>query len=286
MYDTLRSLCTRPAPFEGSTSIEMWTDPHISRRMLHFHLDDEVPLASRPSPFAERSARWIAERVDLGPRSAVADLGCGPGHYTNRLARTGASVVGVDVSARSLDHARAEAKRAGVDVTYIHADYVTADHRDWEPGRRFDLVTVIMCDLCALGPRARRTLLAKIHGSLAPGGALLFDVVTDAAFAGRGEQTVLAADLMDGFWADEPYVGFHTTHRYEDELVTLDRFAVVTAGGVREYRNWMQHYDEPRLRDELSAAGFAVEALYGDLAGAPPRPGAAELTVLARPISR
>jgi hypothetical protein len=35
------------------------------------------------------------------------------------------------------------------------------------------------------------------------------------------------------------------------------------------YRNWFQDYTPERITDELAAAGFAVNALWGDLSGTP-----------------
>ena len=50
----------------------------------------------------------------------LCDLGCGEGHLSRELARRGARVVGVDISARLLDHARERDRGAG--VTYVQED--------------------------------------------------------------------------------------------------------------------------------------------------------------------
>jgi SAM-dependent methyltransferase len=47
---------------------------------------------------------YFAER--LSPGKEVVDLGCGPGFYSNLMARTGATVLGVDPSARFIEIAR------------------------------------------------------------------------------------------------------------------------------------------------------------------------------------
>jgi SAM-dependent methyltransferase len=87
MFEELERINRRPEPFATMTIRELWTDPHISERMLRYHLDDAAEGASRPAAFVDRSVAWIAEAFALGAGSRVLDLGCGPGQYTTRLAR-------------------------------------------------------------------------------------------------------------------------------------------------------------------------------------------------------
>ena len=47
MFEDLAALNERPAPFSVYTADILWTDPHISARMLDFHLNAEGDLASR-----------------------------------------------------------------------------------------------------------------------------------------------------------------------------------------------------------------------------------------------
>ncbi|WP_218139175.1 class I SAM-dependent methyltransferase [Propionibacterium cyclohexanicum] len=82
--------------------------------MLIQHLDPIAPLASRAHGFIDQSAEWLIGALALHPGSRVLDLGCGPGLYAHRLARHGIQVLGIDVSQRSLDHARHIATREGL----------------------------------------------------------------------------------------------------------------------------------------------------------------------------
>ena len=84
----------------------------------------------------------------------------------------------------------------GLSIRYVNESYLELELDD-----RFDLVTMIMCDLCALSPKQRRTMLRKYYGMLAPGGAVLLDVYSLAAFAQRKELATCEIDLMDGFWS-------------------------------------------------------------------------------------
>jgi 16S rRNA (cytosine967-C5)-methyltransferase len=65
----------------------------------------------------------------------VADLCAAPGGKTAQLARAGASVVAVDISAARLRVLSANLVRLGLDATAVVADAVT-----WSPDERFDAV--------------------------------------------------------------------------------------------------------------------------------------------------
>jgi len=116
MFEQLEEINSRPAPFSVNTTDVLWTDRHTSARMLSFHLDPKLDLSSRNHAFIDRSASWITSRFGLVEGVRVADFGCGPGLYTTRLARTGARVTGIDFSERSIGHARAAAREAGLSI--------------------------------------------------------------------------------------------------------------------------------------------------------------------------
>lgn len=62
----------------------------------------------------------VAEVADLMPRTAL-DVGCGEGADAIWLARHGWQVTALDPSRVALDRARAAARAAHVDVTWVHA---------------------------------------------------------------------------------------------------------------------------------------------------------------------
>jgi SAM-dependent methyltransferase len=51
---------------------------------------------------------FLVEALGLEPGMRVLDVGCGPGRHSNELARRGIDALGVDISERFLDVARAE----------------------------------------------------------------------------------------------------------------------------------------------------------------------------------
>ena len=279
MYSVLADHARRPPLFSVHTAGELWTDPHLARQMLSYHLDPDQDLASRNHAFIGRSVAWLDERFQLSGNKRVLDLGCGPGLYANALAEMGASVTGVDFSRSSLAYARSEAERRNLNVTYHHANYLELDLSG-----TFDLILLIFGDYCVLDPDQRRSLLRRVRDWLAPGGRFVFDVSSYAHWATVEESTSYEEAPEGGFWSPEPHFVFTKRFRYEAHRAYLDRYLVVDAHRTREFFNWIQCYDVPRLQAELNEADWEVEATFGNVAGDPIDPANLFFAVIAEPM--
>lgn len=276
MYDDLIALNQRPAPFSVYTTDVLWTDPYISERMLECHLDPEGDLASRRTASIEGIVEWMDRRFAFTGK-AVCDLGCGPGLYATLMARRGARVTGMDFSPRSIEYARAMARKSACSLTFEKADYL----KDELPPDQ-DIVCLIYGDLCALSPERRRVLYEKVRGSLKPGGRFVFDVFSVAQFDERQEGASYGRRLMGGFWAPGDYFGFLTTFLYGDEKLALDRYLIVEPGRRREVFNWLQYFDPDVVAAELTGSGFEIEQVVDVLTGEPIGPSTGEFAVIAR----
>ena len=277
MFRQLKEINNRPAPFEYYTAADLWADEHTSSRMLGFHLNGSIDVSSRKTEFIDRSVRWIISRFGLNESKCAIDFGCGPGLYTTRLAASGAVVTGVDFSERSIGYARELSERQGLAVDHVHANYL-----EYEIGKRFDLITMIMCDFCALSPHQRRAMLDKYLVSLKPGGAVLLDVYSLSAFDEREEIAKYSPGLLDGFWSAEPYFGFLNTFKYEQDKVVLDKYTIIDEARTRAVYNWLQYYNRKALGKEFEERGFAVEEFLGDVAGAAFDSESHEFAIVAR----
>ena len=65
MFNELKDINSRPAPFQFYTAKELWTDEHTSNQMLAYHLNELVDASSRNKKFIERS---------VGPQIAIMRL--------------------------------------------------------------------------------------------------------------------------------------------------------------------------------------------------------------------
>ncbi|MBN2085969.1 MAG: class I SAM-dependent methyltransferase [Anaerolineales bacterium] len=277
MFAQLEEIHRRPKPFEAYTAADLWTDAYISGRMLAFHLNGEIDLASRKLPFIDRSAGWIISRFGIREGKSVADFGCGPGLYTQRLAATRAAVTGIDFSANSLEYAEARAREAHLPIRYVRRNYL-----EFETDETYDLILMIFCDYCALSPEQRKILLEKFRHLLKPGGSILMDLCQMNAFRRKAESADFAPNLMENFWSPESYYGFRNTFRYEDARVTLDKYTIVEKRRTRVMYNWLQYFDRESIAAELAESGLTIEEYLGNAAGDPFDAGADEFAAVAK----
>ncbi len=275
LFRILESANKKPAVFSVYTAKELWTDKHTSEQMLAYHLNGEIDLSSRRTSFIDDSVRWMTMCFDLSASSKIIDFGCGPGLYTSRFARLGAEVCGIDFSARSIEYAREFGARNNLDVSYVEADYL-----EYQPKGGFDLITMIMCDYCALSPKQRAAMLVKYKEILSDGGRIVLDVHSLNAFADKKEESIYEKNQLNGFWSSEPYYGFVTSYKYDKEKVSLDKYTIIERRRQWEVYNWLQYFTPESLKQEACAAGLEIDAVYGDLAGNQYDSSAAEFAVV------
>ena len=278
MFEDLERINERPEPFQFYTASDLWTDEHTSAQMLSCHLNEVIDLSSRNALFINRSVEWIASRFNIGGKDTkIVDFGCGPGLYATRLAKRHANVTGIDFSRRSIEYAKEVAASEQLNIKYVTQNYL-----DFETEDRFDLVLMIMCDFCALSPTQRRGILSKFHKILKPGGSVLLDVYSLAAFAQREEATTYEVNLLNGFWSPNKYYGFLNTFKYDEEKVVLDKYTIVESDRTRAVYNWLQYFASEELERELVECGFSIEARYSDVAGTPYDRNSSEFAIIAK----
>jgi len=277
MFKQLEDINSRPEPFEFYTAADLWNDDHTSQQMLTYHLNTNIDVSSRRGAFIDRSVEWIKSHFIVGTGTRIADFGCGPGLYANRLAKLGARVTGIDFSVRSIEYARDEAEQSELSIEYINQNYL-----DFQTEDRFDVILMIMCDFCTLSPSQRMVMLRKFHSLLLPGGTVLLDVYSLNAFKQREEASTCEVNQLDGFWSSEKYYEFLNTFKYDDAKVVLDKYTIVEEERTRTVYNWFQYFSSETLKDEFEKAGFDLQEQYADVAGSPFDEAQGEFAVVAK----
>lgn len=281
MFNELKEINLRPKPFQFYTADALWTDEHTSQKMLEYHLDESVDLSSRNKDFIERSIKWIVSHFGIDTHTAIADFGCGPGLYTTLFAEHGADVTGIDFSERSIRYAKETARRKALDIDYICWDYL-----EFETEKRFDLITMIMCDYCALSPIQRRKMLTRFKNLLKADGEILLDVYSLNAFDQKEQVSTYEHRQLDGFWSKEDYYGFLNTFKYEEEKVILDKYTIIEKARTWTVYNWLQYFSPDALRKEFEVNGFKMEEFYSDVAGKPFSSKSTEFAIVARKLDK
>jgi len=281
MFNELKEINLRPRPFQFYTADALWTDEHTSQKMLEYHLDESVDLSSRNKEFIERSVKWIVSHFGIDTHTAIADFGCGPGLYATLFAEHGADVTGIDFSERSIRYAKKTARRKALDI-----DYVCWDYLEFETEKRFDLITMIMCDYCALSPIQRRKMLSRFKNLLKADGEVLLDVYSLNAFDQKEQVSTYEHRQLDGFWSKEDYYGFLNTFKYEEEKVILDKYTIIEKARTWTVYNWLQYFSPDALRKEFEVNGFKMEEFYSDVAGKPFSSKSTEFAIVARKLDK
>jgi len=277
MFKELEKINSRPAPFQFYTAKELWADEHTSKKMLECHLNESLDLSSRNKDFIDRSLKWIVSHFGIDGNTIIADFGCGPGLYTTKFAEKNADVTGIDFSERSIQYAKETAARKGLNI-----DYVCRNYLEFETAKRFDLITMIMCDFCALSPTQRKKMLAGFYRLLNAGGSVLLDVYSLNTFDQRKEVAAYEYMQLNGFWSAENYYGFLNTFKYDEEKVILDKYTIIEEARTQTVYNWLQYFSPESLRKEFEGNGFKIEEYYSDVAGTIFSPESVEFAIVAK----
>ena len=143
---------------------------------LYDELMDDIPY----DEWAKRYERLIG----LYPGMRVAEMGCGTGAFSVRLARDGAKLVATDLSQEMIERAQVRAREAGAGVQFAVMDM-----------ERFALPRKVEAVFCACdgvnyltSPDKVRRCFARVFESLKPGGRFAFDISGPAKLKGMAGQ--------------------------------------------------------------------------------------------------
>jgi SAM-dependent methyltransferase len=220
-------------------------------------------------------------RLAQGAGGPVLELACGTGRLSIPIAEDGHDLVALDISDPMLKAARRKAEAARVVI-----EFVEADMRSFDLGRRFALVIVSCNSLAHLTTNEELIgALRRIVGHLAPDGLLAFDVVNpriaDLACLGprseRGEEVALRS---------------HATAR--EELLAYDPVSQIRVlqweiVGRRTERRRTEAMSLRTIFPQelpllLSAAGLELVARFGDFEERPFVADSLNQVCIARPI--
>lgn len=238
-----------PIPYVKGTDT-MWTDAHISKKLLELHLNPNVGIASRTFEAIDDTVDMIDKTIK--PGSNILDLGCGPGLYAERLAKKGHYVTGVDFSKHSIDYARKERDKNLSNIHYINENYLNLVFEN-----EFDLVMMIYCDFGALIPEERNSMIEIIRRALKPKGLFLFDSISEAAVkkVSFGTSWEIAES---GFYSPDPYICLNKSFHFPESKAILDQHIVIMENkSVKLYRFWNHYFSVRDVRQLFLSRGFS-----------------------------
>lgn len=215
----------RPGEGAGYTD-----DAELTERSYRLYFQSGHYDRRYPGP---NTTTWRRIRALLPPEAHVIDYGCGSGRYLLPLRGHVAQAAGFDISRTALDIVAARAARMGWhDLAILGPEVRDLDVHIARRGAA-DLVICLFGVLGHIADKgARQAALRQMHKALKPGQGWLLISVPNAARRFRAEQRRLGA--KQGL--------IHYTREMDGTTVTLP----------------YQLYDIPRLKAELTEAGFTM----------------------------
>lgn len=255
LYKIINST-VKPEIYEQGTA-QMWTDSYISKQLLEVHLNKELDLASRKMSTIESTVEWILSKAG-NDKLNILDLGCGPGLYTELLAKKGHKVTGVDFSKHSINYAIKEASKKNLNIKYIHENYLKLEL----PENSFDLVIIIFTDFGVLTPNERSKLLGIIKKTLKPKGIFIFDVLNDHNFEDKVSPKNWEVSKQ-GFWRNEPYIALSESFLYQKNKLVLNQHIIIDEKANFDiFRFWIHFFSHEDLTKILEEHNFNNLSFY------------------------
>ncbi|MBM3471170.1 MAG: class I SAM-dependent methyltransferase [Armatimonadetes bacterium] len=231
---------------------EWWQD--VFNRRAFFALYQKADL--------DRAAKQVDQALsllDLRPPARVLDVCCGYGRHSVELARRGFAVAGVDISEAQVAQAHHHAASAGVGPAFV-----VGDARALPLGAGFDAAINMFLSFGYFATDAEsQAMLDGVARVLRRGGRLLIDFWNHEHEIRNFQPVVLdrrddeILEIED--WTFEPLAG---------RLSWVN--TVIYPDGRREaWTQSIRAFTVAEVRKMLGAAGFALVALYGSLAGEP-----------------
>jgi 2-polyprenyl-3-methyl-5-hydroxy-6-metoxy-1,4-benzoquinol methylase len=243
------NLISNPKPYDKGTSV-MWTDKYISKQLLELHLNPDTDTASRKEETIKKTIQWILKELNKED-AEILDLGCGPGLYTEKIAKLGHKVTGIDFSQNSIAYAKEIAKQNNLNINYICKNYLDLDFDN-----QFDLIIMIYCDFGVLSIEQREVLLGKIYRALKQGGIFIFDALNKYAIDNLNFQKSWEFS-QKGFWKDKPYLYLSESFHYPEQKAILDQHIVIDEDDeFKIYRFWNHYFDGNDIEEKFTEVGF------------------------------
>lgn len=206
-----------------------------------------------------------------------AELGCGTGSITQRLAEKGHDMIGIDMSQAMLNKAREKSAEKNLDILYLNQDM-----REFELYGTVDCI-VSICDSINYITEEEDLLqvFKLVNNYLDPKGLFIFDINTvykfrevlaDNSFCETNENS--AYTWENYFDEDEGINEFYTNFFILDEETNkYDRF--------EEY-HYEKAYTTEKIKELLERAGLVFEGVFDDTTFEPPRKDSQRIFFVAR----
>ena len=210
----------------------------------------------------------------------IAELGCGTGNMTERLAKKGFEMIGIDLSESMLAKAIEKAIESELDILYLNQDMA-----EFELYGTVDAIISICDSINYITEKAELLKVFKlVNNYLEPNGLFVFDINTIYKF-----ENVLGCNSFCQTTENSAY----TWENYYDEEERINEYYLnffVKNGGGTYDRTQEEHYERAYSLEEIKGfiekSGMRFEAAYDAFTFEPAREDSERICVIAREIMK
>ena len=183
----------------------------------------------------------------LPENTLVLDLCCGQGRHSRTLHKLGCQVVGIDLSASAIAHARSMAEPG--------QQFEVQDMRNFSLPQRFDVVFNLFTSFGYFDSNEENLrVLGRINAHLQPNGILALDYLN--AIPLLNQQTQRAEQTING-------VLFRTAKHIEGNSV-VKNIEVIDSGQMHVFSERVQLITLADFTAMLQSCGFVIEKVFGN----------------------
>ncbi len=232
-----------------------------------------VEVYDAASPWGRDDDYFLA-LIDETPGARVLDVGCGTGRLALGLASAGHVVTGIDPSSTAL--AAARTKPGAERVTWIHGTVQSA------PERAFDVAVMTgHVSQFLLTENEWANALRALWRALVRGGRLAFHAYDPGARIWERWNTQDSRRHVTVRDGTTVVIWTEVTGLCHD-MVRFSHHYCFPGGVKLRSDSSLRFWIEPRLRQSVTHAGFAIERIHGGWRGEPVGSGDGELIFVAR----
>jgi SAM-dependent methyltransferase len=207
--------------------------------ILYQHRDNEE---------AEAFLKRLMEFVHLNPNSKILDLACGKGRHSIILNQLGYNVTGIDLSAKSIEHAQSFLTKG--------LKFQIHDMRDLLGTALFDLVVNLFTSFGYFDREAENLrVIRNVSLSLRPGGLFLLDFMNTIK---------LRSHLISSYHEYESGKVKFKIHKEIKNGRVLKVIEVDDEGNHFRFEEDVMLITPDQFRDYFKQSGFVIQKEFGD----------------------
>ncbi len=165
------ALTRKRAPFRAGGKPKQYTMPWYTD--FFTALPQQAWKEAQSEEATQQELELLVETLAFGPHDRLLDVFCGYGRHALPLARMGANVTGVDISAVAIADLRASVGRKKLALNALVANFMILDPALIGGAESFGAAYCLGNSLCFFDRTDMLAFLRRIAGLLAPGGRFL-----------------------------------------------------------------------------------------------------------------